>query len=334
MTYQQLHATASHVAHQSQGKTSKTCKKRKDGVLRKAPQAPRRFKSSYILFFMAKQNEIKRTLPPGSSVGDVSKKSSQMWKALPANERAYWDGCAEQDKQRYLREKSEYTGPWQVPYKRVKKNPLAPKRPMSSFLFFSKERRKTIKAKYPTMKNTEISSMLGEQWRNATEEERRPHIETEMRERTKYKAALDAFKRTELARKQQEQEAAETVRAVNQQIRRSLSPPKESPPSHQVGPQQAINNNVFYYHQHYNNMYMPIAPVSCSPVHRSAAPSVQPPSANIHNTQQGQQSLVTGVLETRNGSNSYQTDIMGTELLDYDHPFTFDQDPFATESCL
>lgn len=68
MTYQQLHATASHVAHQSQGKTSKTCKKRKDGVLRKAPQAPRRFKSSYILFFMAKQNEIKRTLPPGSSV--------------------------------------------------------------------------------------------------------------------------------------------------------------------------------------------------------------------------------------------------------------------------
>lgn len=47
----------------------KVCnKKRKDGVLRKNPQAPRRFKSSYILFFMAKQEEIKRSLPKGSSV--------------------------------------------------------------------------------------------------------------------------------------------------------------------------------------------------------------------------------------------------------------------------
>ena len=48
---------------------SKACsRKRRDGVLRKAPQAPRRFKSSYILFFMAKQDEIKSTLPDGSSV--------------------------------------------------------------------------------------------------------------------------------------------------------------------------------------------------------------------------------------------------------------------------
>mmetsp|Transcript_2119 Transcript_2119/g.2572 ORF Transcript_2119/g.2572 Transcript_2119/m.2572 type:complete len:121 (-) Transcript_2119:181-543(-) len=37
-------------------------------VLRKAPQAPRRFKSSYILFFMAKQDEIKQVLPKGASV--------------------------------------------------------------------------------------------------------------------------------------------------------------------------------------------------------------------------------------------------------------------------
>lgn len=142
-------------------KKLKACKKQKrDGILRKAPQAPRRFKSSYILFFMAKQDEIKRSLPSGSSVsfplginqptfqtnlfhfseyiiqlnniifyysslspkvGDVSKKSSQLWKSLPAEERAYWDERADQDKQRYLREKDAYTGPWQVPYKRAKK---------------------------------------------------------------------------------------------------------------------------------------------------------------------------------------------------------------------
>ena len=47
----------------------KTKKKKREGTLRKAPQAPKRFKSSYIIFFMAKQEEIKKGLnSSGSSV--------------------------------------------------------------------------------------------------------------------------------------------------------------------------------------------------------------------------------------------------------------------------
>ena len=50
-------------------KKLKACKKQKrDGILRKAPQAPRRFKSSYILFFMEKQKEIKAELGEKASV--------------------------------------------------------------------------------------------------------------------------------------------------------------------------------------------------------------------------------------------------------------------------
>ncbi len=44
-------------------------KKKRDGPnLRKAPGAPKRFKSSYIMFFMAKQKEIKEELGDGASV--------------------------------------------------------------------------------------------------------------------------------------------------------------------------------------------------------------------------------------------------------------------------
>jgi len=39
------------------------CKKQ-----RKAPQAPKRFKSSYILFFLSKQQEIKSSLGKGATV--------------------------------------------------------------------------------------------------------------------------------------------------------------------------------------------------------------------------------------------------------------------------
>ena len=54
-------------------------------------------------------------------VGDVSKRSSQMWKNLSADEREKWDDVARKDKERYMNEKASYTGPWQVPWKRSKK---------------------------------------------------------------------------------------------------------------------------------------------------------------------------------------------------------------------
>ena len=98
-------------------------KKRDAHALRKAPQAPKRFKSSYICFFMAKQPEIKAELGEDANVTSVSKRSAEMWKNLPPEDRAHWDAVAAEDKRRYMSEKAAYTGPWQVPWKRVKKDP-------------------------------------------------------------------------------------------------------------------------------------------------------------------------------------------------------------------
>ena len=54
-------------------------KKRDNSTLRKAPQAPKRFKSSYICFFMAKQPEIKEELGKSATVTEISKRSAEMW---------------------------------------------------------------------------------------------------------------------------------------------------------------------------------------------------------------------------------------------------------------
>jgi hypothetical protein len=58
--------------------TTKTKKKRDHSVLRKAPQAPKRFKSSYIMFFMAKQTEIKSELGPGAAVSLIYLNQNQV----------------------------------------------------------------------------------------------------------------------------------------------------------------------------------------------------------------------------------------------------------------
>lgn len=56
-------------------------KKRDVPRIRKPPEAPKRFKSSYILFFMAKQKEIKEELGEGASVSAcfMSKIPVRIW---------------------------------------------------------------------------------------------------------------------------------------------------------------------------------------------------------------------------------------------------------------
>lgn len=120
--------------------------------MRKAPQAPKRFKSSYICFFIAKQPEIKEELGEDANVASVSKRSAEMWKNLSLEERKYWEDVAQKDKQRYMVEKASYTGPWHVPYRRAKKDPSAPKRPMSAFLFFSLGKRAILKKQHPDLR--------------------------------------------------------------------------------------------------------------------------------------------------------------------------------------
>ena len=162
---------------------------------------------------MAKQPEIKEELGDKSSVTEVSKKSAEMWKNLPAEERAHWDDVAAKDKQRYMVEKSSYTGPWQVPWKRAKKDPSAPKRPMSAFLYFSQDKRRQIKEANPNIRNTEVSRILGELWRNANEEEKNPHVEREKNEREKYKVAIAEW-RTEYEQKVEEQRKRQAEQAA------------------------------------------------------------------------------------------------------------------------
>lgn len=61
------------------GSPKRRPKKRDGSSLRKAPQAPKRFKSSYICFFMAKQPEIKDALGEKATVTEISKRSAEMW---------------------------------------------------------------------------------------------------------------------------------------------------------------------------------------------------------------------------------------------------------------
>jgi HMG (high mobility group) box len=180
----------------SQGKKGKKNKKKRDGSkMRKAPQAPKRGKSNYICFMMAKRPEIKETLGNNATAAEIVKTAAHMWRSLTAEERAHWDNVAEQDKQRYMVEKAAYTGPWHVSSKRSKKDPSAPKKPMTAFLQFSQERRRQVQEANPSKKNAEVSKLLGEMWKAASDDEKRPHVEKGKEDVEKHREAMADWRR-------------------------------------------------------------------------------------------------------------------------------------------
>lgn len=151
------------------------------------------------------------------------------WRSLADSERAYWEGMAKKDKTRHSKETKSFKGP--IGRKlRTKKNPLAPKRPMSgerlhlefpllslwallhsnllfehfsplsrlqAFLMYAQVKRKLLQKENPDMSNADISRLLGEVWRNTGVPEKRPFLEREEAERKIYKARMAAWKNNE-----------------------------------------------------------------------------------------------------------------------------------------
>ena len=164
--------------------------KKKRRLQKKAPGAPKRGKSPYILFSMDKREEIKAQLPSDAKVTDIMKALAATWAQMSEEEKSPWKQAAESDKQRYEEEMATYDGPLRVPNKRAKKHPDAPKRAACAFLFFSQEMRPRIKSQNPEMKNIDISKQLGEAWRTASTSEKEPYVEKEKEDRARYKREM------------------------------------------------------------------------------------------------------------------------------------------------
>uniref|UniRef100_A0A7S1UYX2 HMG box domain-containing protein n=1 Tax=Grammatophora oceanica TaxID=210454 RepID=A0A7S1UYX2_9STRA len=175
--------------------------RKKPSKFKKAPGAPRRFKSAYMFYSTEKHRSIRAELKEigrSEPTTVIAKMVSKAWKELPFAEREKFDELARKDKARYDVEKSTYTGPWRVSTKkRAPKNPAAPKRPMSAFLAYSHSKRQEAKADYPTSNNTELSRILAEKWRQAPDEDKKPFIENEQVQRQQYKEAIAVWREAE-----------------------------------------------------------------------------------------------------------------------------------------
>lgn len=120
---------------------------------------------------------------------------SKAWKELSDDEREVWEEIARKDKARYEMEKAVYKGPWKVPTKAKfpRDQEEAPKRPMSAYMGFSNSKRAEVKSRYPSADSTEISRILAQMWREASEDERKIYVDKEQEQRQQYKNTMSQW---------------------------------------------------------------------------------------------------------------------------------------------
>jgi hypothetical protein len=85
-------------------------------------------------------------------------------------------------KTRKAAEKSEKAKPQRAGRK---KDPNAPKRPLSAYMFFSQDWRERIKAENPDAGFGEVGKLLGKKWKCLEDEDKKPYLEQAVRDKAR-----------------------------------------------------------------------------------------------------------------------------------------------------
>lgn len=76
---------------------------------------------------------------------------------------------------------------------RKKKDPNAPKRGLSAYMFFANENREKVRAENPGIKFGDVGKILGEKWKILSEKERAPYEAKARADKKRYEEAKAAY---------------------------------------------------------------------------------------------------------------------------------------------
>ena len=118
------------------------------------------------------------------------------------NEKQRFAEMADTDKQRYDREMATYSPPSgeggsnanNGQRKRKKKDPNAPKRPLSAFFLFCHDERPAVKEKFPTYSVGEAAKELGERWNKVTPETKAKYEAQVQLDKSRYEREIANYK--------------------------------------------------------------------------------------------------------------------------------------------
>ncbi|XP_016043681.2 high mobility group protein B4 [Erinaceus europaeus] len=156
--------------------------------------------SSYIHFLLNYRNKFKEQ-QPNTFLGfkEFSRKCSEKWKSISKHEKAKYEALAKLDKARYQEEMMNYPG--RRRRRRRKRDPLAPRRPPSSFLLFCQEHYPHLKRENPNWSVVQVAKATGKMWASTSSNEKQPYEQRAAFLRAKYQEDLKEYHKQCKARK-------------------------------------------------------------------------------------------------------------------------------------
>jgi len=156
---------------------------------------------SNYTFFVQMCREEHRKKHPNENVNftEFSKKCAERWKQMTDKEKQRFAEMADNDKQRYDREMASYSPPAgesNGQRKRKKKDPNAPKRPLSAFFLFCHDERPAVKLVYPNYSVGEAAKELGERWNKVSAEQKSKYEAQVQLDKNRYEQELTKYKQT------------------------------------------------------------------------------------------------------------------------------------------
>lgn len=153
---------------------------------------------SAYTFFVQTCREEHRKKHPNENVNftEFSKKCAERWKQMTDKEKKRFADMAEKDKQRYDREMSNYVpAAGEGGRKKRKKDPNAPKRPLSAFFLYCADERAAIKAAHPTHSVGEVAKELGEKWNKVSPEVKAKYEAKAAGDKGRYEKQMAEYKK-------------------------------------------------------------------------------------------------------------------------------------------
>jgi hypothetical protein len=131
----------------------------------KDPNAPKRNKSSYLLFCEERREHIKKNNPDISAT-QIIRILGADWKTVSASDKARFEAMALKDKSRFEAEMKVYVPPTDLETR------TKPKKAMNSYNFFYNETRRLVASENPALSTTEITREVGNRWQKLSETEK------------------------------------------------------------------------------------------------------------------------------------------------------------------
>lgn len=152
---------------------------------------------SAYTFFVQTCREEHRKKHPNENVNftEFSKKCAERWKQMTEKEKKRFGEMADKDKARYEKEMANYVPPaHEGKAKRKKKDPNAPKRPLSAFFLFCADERPSVKVSHPEYSVGEVAKEMGERWAKVSGEVKAKYEASAALEKQRYEKDMAAYK--------------------------------------------------------------------------------------------------------------------------------------------